>query len=75
MDHVGPIARCAADAAAIMRVIAGADPADPTSLPGPAPDVGQAVADWAPLCYTAPFDLTGSPTITVPGGFRRHPSM
>jgi amidase len=37
MDHVGPIARCAA---AIMRAIAGADPADPTSLPGPAPDPG-----------------------------------
>jgi amidase len=39
MDHVGPIARSAADAAAILGVIAGADPADPTSLPGPAPDL------------------------------------
>jgi amidase len=40
MDHVGPIARSATDAAAIMYVIAGADPADPTSLPDPAPDPG-----------------------------------
>jgi amidase len=40
MDHVGPIARSATDAAAIMHVIAGADPADPTSLSDPASDPG-----------------------------------
>lgn len=39
LDHVGPIARSAADAAAMLNVIAGHDPADPTSLPGPAPDL------------------------------------
>jgi amidase len=103
MDHIGPIARSAADATALLTVIAGHDPADPTSLPGQgpdpgtggsdvrglrigvdpgwngsdvdpvvqavvseaaetfrglgasiieliAPDIGQAVADWAPLC-------------------------
>lgn len=40
MDHVGPIARSAADATALLSVIAGPDHADPTSLPGPAPDAG-----------------------------------
>jgi amidase len=39
MDHVGPIARSAADATALLSIIAGPDPADPTSLPGPAPDL------------------------------------
>ncbi|CAD6559369.1 Putative amidase AmiD [Paraburkholderia hiiakae] len=33
LDHVGPIARNAADAALILGVIAGYDPLDPTSLP------------------------------------------
>ena len=39
MDHVGPIARSAADATALLSIIAGPDPAEPTSLPGPAPDL------------------------------------
>ena len=38
LDHVGPMARSAADAAAMLWVIAGADPADPTTLPDPVPD-------------------------------------
>jgi amidase len=38
LDHVGPLARSAADAAAILGVIAGRDPGDPTSLPAPVPD-------------------------------------
>ncbi len=38
LDHVGPMARSAADAAAILGVIAGADPDDPTALPDPVPD-------------------------------------
>jgi amidase len=38
LDHVGPMARSVADAAAILGVIAGEDPADPTTLPDPAPD-------------------------------------
>jgi len=37
-DHVGPMARSAADAAAILQVIAGYDYADPTSLSDPVPD-------------------------------------
>jgi len=38
LDHVGPMARSAADAAAILRVIAGADPLDPTALADAVPD-------------------------------------
>ncbi|MEZ5661558.1 MAG: amidase [Burkholderiaceae bacterium] len=38
MDHVGPMARSAADAAALLAAIAGADPADPTAAREPVPD-------------------------------------
>ncbi len=38
LDHLGPMARSAADAAAILGVIAGADPDDPTAIPDPVPD-------------------------------------
>jgi amidase len=38
LDHVGPMARSAADAAAILGVIAGADDDDPTTLHAPVPD-------------------------------------
>lgn len=38
LDHIGPMARSAADAAAILGVIAGVDPADPTTLSDPVPD-------------------------------------
>jgi len=38
LDHVGPIARCTADAAALLGAIAGWDPSDPTSRPEPVPD-------------------------------------
>jgi amidase len=37
-DHVGPMARSAADAAAMLQAIAGPDPADPTTLTSPPPD-------------------------------------
>jgi len=37
-DHVGPIARSVADAALLLRVIAGRDPLDPTSSPKPVED-------------------------------------
>jgi len=39
LDHVGPIARSAADAAILFGAIAGYDPRDPTSLPLPPPEV------------------------------------
>jgi amidase len=38
LDHVGPMARSAADAAAMLTVVAGDDPLDPTTLLDPAPD-------------------------------------
>lgn len=38
MDHIGPMARTAADAAAVLQVIAGSDPRDATALPAPVPD-------------------------------------
>jgi amidase len=37
-DHLGPMARCAADAAAMLHVLAGWDVNDPTSLSSPVPD-------------------------------------
>lgn len=38
LDHVGPMTRSTADAAIILRTIAGPDPNDPTSLPSLVPD-------------------------------------
>lgn len=38
LDHVGPMARSAADAAVILAAIAGPDDNDPTALSGPPPD-------------------------------------
>jgi len=38
LDHVGTMARSAKDAGALLGVIAGSDPHDPTSLPDPVPD-------------------------------------
>jgi amidase len=37
-DHLGPMARCAADAAAMLHCLAGWDPNDPTSLNSPVPN-------------------------------------
>jgi amidase len=38
LDHIGPMTRTAADCAAMLAAIAGADPNDPTSLLAPVPD-------------------------------------
>lgn len=38
LDHVGPMTRSAADAAAILGAVAGADPNDPTALQAPVPN-------------------------------------
>jgi len=38
LDHIGPMTRSAADAAAILGVIAGADPNDPTAIQDLVPD-------------------------------------
>jgi amidase len=38
LDHIGPMCRSAADAAAVLGVIAGADDNDPTAAPDPVPN-------------------------------------
>jgi amidase len=38
LDHIGPMTRSAADAGAMLGVIAGADPHDPTALQDPVPN-------------------------------------
>ncbi|HVX74709.1 MAG TPA: amidase [Bradyrhizobium sp.] len=45
LDHVGPMCRSAADAAAILGVIAGADVDDPTALQAPVPNYLAAIGD------------------------------
>lgn len=45
LDHVGPMTRSAADAAAILGVIAGADRNDPTTYKAPVPDYLEAIGD------------------------------
>jgi len=63
-DHLGPMARSAEDAAAILQAIAGADPRDPTSLIDPAPDylteIAQGVAGLT-LGIDREFALEGMP--------------
>jgi amidase len=45
LDHVGPMCRSAADAAAMLGVIAGADPNDPTALQAPVPNYLDSIGD------------------------------
>ena len=39
LDQIGPLAATVADAALLLEVVAGHDPADSTSIPGPAPSL------------------------------------
>jgi aspartyl-tRNA(Asn)/glutamyl-tRNA(Gln) amidotransferase subunit A len=43
MDHAGPMTRSVADAAALLQVIAGPDPKDPTAVRRAVPDYAQAM--------------------------------
>ncbi len=43
LDHIGPMTRSALDAAIMLGVIAGADPADPTAVPLAVPDYAEAI--------------------------------
>ncbi|MCU1615630.1 MAG: amidase [Frankiales bacterium] len=59
LDHVGPMTRSVADCAAVLQVIAGHDPADPSSSRADVPDYAAALA--RPLRelrvgVTMPFD-------------------
>ena len=45
LDHIGPMCRNAADAAAMLGVIAGADPNDPTALQAPVPNYLAGIGD------------------------------
>jgi len=42
LDTVGPLARTAEDCAVLLALMAGADPEDPTAMPGPVPDYAAA---------------------------------
>ena len=43
LDHAGPMTKTVADAAAILQVIAGADPKDPTAAREPVPDYAKSL--------------------------------
>jgi aspartyl-tRNA(Asn)/glutamyl-tRNA(Gln) amidotransferase subunit A len=43
LDHAGPMTKTVADAAAILQVIAGADPKDPTTAREPVPDYAKSL--------------------------------
>jgi aspartyl-tRNA(Asn)/glutamyl-tRNA(Gln) amidotransferase subunit A len=45
LDHVGPIARTAADVAVLLQTIAGHDPDDPGSCDEPVPDYSKAIKE------------------------------
>ncbi len=45
LDHVGPMTRSTWDCAAVLEAIAGDDPSDPTTLPGPAPALLAGIGD------------------------------
>lgn len=47
MDHIGPLTRTAAEAAVVLKVLAGRDPADETSSRRPVPDYAPEL--WAPV--------------------------
>jgi aspartyl-tRNA(Asn)/glutamyl-tRNA(Gln) amidotransferase subunit A len=45
LDHIGPMARSAWDCAAMLQVMAGPDPSDPTTVDAPVPDYLAALAE------------------------------
>ena len=47
-DHVGPIANSVYDAALMLQLLAGYDPADPASIDAPVPDFAAAIAQLPP---------------------------
>lgn len=57
LDHIGPLARSVADCVAILGIIAGHDPNDPTSLIEPVPDY-LAEIEQPPNAMVVGFDET-----------------
>ncbi len=57
LDHVGTIARSAADAGAMLGIIAGRDPNDPTAVSDPVPDYLTAAGQGVP-CLRIGVDAT-----------------
>ncbi len=55
LDHIGPMTRTAADAAAVLGIIAGADDNDPTAILDPVPDY-LAALDQAPTALRVGYD-------------------
>ena len=58
LDTIGPLARSAADAAAVLGVIAGPDPKDPTAAQAPVPDYLLSIAAGVRGLRIG-FDLSG----------------
>ncbi|MBB4359658.1 Asp-tRNA(Asn)/Glu-tRNA(Gln) amidotransferase A subunit family amidase [Bradyrhizobium sp. CIR18] len=76
LDHVGPIGRSAADVGALLGVIAGHDPNDPTSLVDPVPDYLAAAAQDVRGCGSASIPPGTATTWTLrPSACWRTPSM
>jgi len=53
-DHVGPMTRTVADAAAMLQVLAGYDPEDANSVDAPVPDYSAALSQKGPLRVGVP---------------------
>ena len=71
LDQIGPISRTVADAALMLEVIGGHDPADSTSLAGPAPDLtSQLDGDVSGLRVGIVTDLTDGVYSDVDGRLR-----
>lgn len=62
LDHIGPMARSAADCAAILQAIAGWDANDPTTIDAPVPDymaeVGKSIRDLR-IGFDADYAFSG----------------
>ena len=76
LDHVGPMARSAADAAAMFAVMAGSDPRDPTTVDVPLADVLAGIGDGIRgltigIDHDYVYDGTAAETATVIDEARR----
>ena len=70
LDHIGPMTRTAADCAAMLAAIAGADPRDSTALPAPVPDYAAALGGGirglrVGIAQAYAFDGVSEPVRTV----------